>query len=227
VCYQVIVARLPVRRLIHEEVFAARPAFDPIDGFWLYSYRRTRRAGGETFFDFIALSSSQKFHLFDASVATGLFPTTTTALFTHDLRAQTGLGALCGRHLDLEMLYEYDGSERGAREALRRISRDLTEVAEPWFDARMNATLAHPLVLLGLDWIRAHPEARTERQPDDGSRRAGRWQGNLYDEEVRDELSRVLRRRAFELQLETIVKKQIGMLTNDLLDFAVEVDALV
>lgn len=188
------------------------PDFAPTEGRWPYTFRRRRRFEGEAFYDIIAISSSQKYHMFDAGVAWGLFPTWSGSLGRHEIRAGRGLAYLCGRHTLKDQVYEYDGSEAGARDALRRISSDVADVAEPWFDEQVALALAHPLVRLGLDWVRGHPETRSAKQ------------GHAYNQEVREKLSRVLRRRAFELSLEPETKKNISLLTYHLLEFASEVD---
>jgi hypothetical protein len=204
--------RLPVRRLIQEVVFDERLDFQPIDGHAPYTYQRTVAAGGETFYDTVGLGSSQKYPCFAASIAWGLFPIWEGVLGTDEIRAATGLPYLCGRRRMEEQVYEHDGTEAGARLALGRIADDLTSTGEPWFRERTAAALAHPLVILGLQWVRSHPEARTAKQ------------GYRYNEEVRDELSRVLRRRAYELGLEPRIKKGIAMLAYHLLEFAADVD---
>ena len=204
--------RLPVRKLIGEEVLASRADFRPIDGPSPYTFQRTREAGGETFYDTIFMSSSQKHHVFAVGVMWGLFPTWGDGQGGKEIRAGNDLPILCGRRSMEEQVYAYDGSEAGARAALRRISADLSEAAEPWFGERTAQALAHPLVLLGLEWVRSHPEARTAKQ------------GLSYDETVRSELSRVLRRRAHDLELGMDVKRNISLLCYHLLEFASEVD---
>lgn len=204
--------RLPVRKLIAEEILAPRPDFSPVEGYWPYMFRRARVVEGETFYDIIALASSQKYALFNASVAWGLFPSWAGSLGGSPIRSSYILGILCGRTRTEDLVWEHDGSELGARETLRRLSRDLADVAEPWFDRSTATALAHPLVRLGLKWIRAHPESRTAKQ------------GLVYNQEVREELSRILRRRAFELQLDMTTKKDISTLTYELVEFASDVD---
>ena len=219
---------LPVRKLIAEEIFALRPDFDPVEGHAPYTWRRTRRIAGETFYDIVGIGSSRKWSRFDVDLTTGLFPTTTCSLYRHDIRQHVGLAALCGRIVVSDTGARYwvhDGSEASAREALQRISVDLAGVGQPWFDMRTGALLDHPLVLPGLDWVRHHPVRRVEDAPRGHSRR-GWWQGNLYEAEGRDELNRFLRVLAYELGLAPAVKKQIRTLTSDLLDFATEVESI-
>jgi hypothetical protein len=204
--------RLPVRQLIGEEILASRPDFKLIDGPSPYTFQRTRQAGGESFYDTILMSSSQKHHYFGAAVMWGLFPTWGGGQGGKEIRAGSDLPILCGRRSMEEQVYAYDGSEAGARAALRLISADLSETAEPWFRKRTAQALAHPLVVLGLEWVRSHPEARAAKQ--DFS----------YDEKVRAELSRVLRRRAHDLALGMDIKRNISLLCYHLLEFASEVD---
>lgn len=204
--------RLPVRQLIGEEILASRPDFKPIDGPSPYTYQRTRQAGGEIFYDTILMASSQKHPSFAAAVMWGLFPTWGGGQGGKEIRAGNDLPILCGRRSMDEQVYAYDGSEPGARAALRLISADLTETAEPWFLERTRQALAHPLVALGLEWVRSHPEARKAKQ------------GFSYDETVRAELSRVLRHRAHDLGLGMDIKRNISLLCYHLLEFASEVD---
>ena len=201
--------RLPVRRMIHEELFASRPDFEVFDGPSPYNYRRIRRAGGESFYDLVLISSSQKHRLFDVGVITGFFPWWHG---TGEMQLGFALPILCGRTAMADMVYEHDGSEAGARAALRVIAADLVGTAEPWFEQRSRYALEHPLIRLGLEWIRSHPEATTAK---DGLR---------YDESVRGELSLILRRRARELDLAPAIKKDISLLCYNLLAFASEVD---
>jgi hypothetical protein len=204
--------RLPIRRLIQEEVFGSRPEFKPVEGPSPYTYRRARSGGGERFYDTVLVSSSQKHHLFDVGVTWGLFPTWGGGQGGKEIRAGNTLPYLCGRRGADEMVYQYDGSEAGARNALSTISADLAQTAEPWFAERTRLALAHPLVRLGLEWVRSHPEARAAKD------------GLKFDQEVRDELSRTLRHRAHELQLDPEAKKNISSLCYQLLEFAAEVD---
>jgi len=195
--------------MIHEEVFASRPDFKPFDGPSPYNYRRIRRVDDETFYDLVLISSSQKHRLFDVGVITGFFP------WWHgngEMQLGVTLPILCGRTTMADIVYEHDGSEAGARAALGVIAADLAGTAEPWFEGRTRYALGHPLIRLGLEWIRSHPESKAAK---DGLR---------YDESVRDELSLVLRRRARELDLAPDIKKDISLLCYNLLAFASEVD---
>ena len=202
-------ARLPTRRLIQEEIFDARPAYVPFEGSSPYSYRRTRHAGGETFYDLVFMASSQKHSSFGVGVVTGFFPEWS---MNGTMQWGRDLPLLAGRNQLADQAYVYDGTEAGARAALQWIGRDLTEIAEPWFEEQTRAKLAHPLVRLGLEWIRQDPRARTAKV------------GLKYDAAVRDDLSKVLRRRAFELQLDIKIKRDIALLCYELLAYASEVD---
>lgn len=119
-----------------------------------------RRECKQPYFEFIVVTSSQKYKALACDIAWGFFPDWDGVYRGDQMRWGTSLSYLkfAGRE-GVQMsdtYYGHDGTEDGIRRALAQIGDEIVTYAMPRFDGCKQKAETDPLLRYGLNWLREH-----------------------------------------------------------------------